>query len=469
MQASVTRRSKFRTACDRCYELKERCDRASPSAHCARCARLSVTCSTVRPVRPVGRRAQYTDSVTRLASKKSRKLAQNKPIIGSPLNVLPDLQPEEQELLSFFLSQSGNLDRFIAYPSSQSGKQQLFSVQLSSALPSFRDAFLACALSVKQLQTGTTGDADTTFSVRYILKAMDALRSLPVLSSQDAVLCHALGGLLAFSISSAIGVGVPDICRHCLGTTTPFMTTTVSDAQDDPWGSFLILLETMDCLMHRQKPILRIRVPTSVVIDCRLGLCLPLLPYYHDLCVISNTLLNTTDTNVLARLQKQLDEIHCIVEPWQPSQLNGLIERFDSTEIVHLLAQAKIYRLGALLVGHRLRYPFGQEDSQAEIWSKEVMMELEMARLVTKKPMRFVTLPFIIAAVEVREENLRVKTLECVDDCVDDFARFMQKATKTFLLRVWHERDADVTTRWFDSIHKPCPVLNALTATCSAG
>ncbi|KAF7892101.1 hypothetical protein EAF00_008403 [Botryotinia globosa] len=401
-------------------------------------------------MRPVGRRAHYTDSVTRLTSRKSRKQAQNQPSIDSSLNVLPSLQPEEEELLSLFLSKSGNLDRFIAYPSSQSGKQQLLSVQLSSALPSFKDAFLACALSVKQLQTDTAGDVGTAFSVRYILKAMDALRSLPVLSSQDAVLCHALGGLLALSISSAIGVGVPDICH-------------------DPWGSFLILLEMMDCLMHRQKPILRIRVPTSVVIDCRLGLCLPLLPYYHDLCVISNTLLNTTDVNDLARLQKQLDDIHCIVEPWQPSQLNELIERFDSTEIVHLLAQAKIYRLGALLVGHRLRYTFGQEDSQAEIWSKEVMMELELAKLVTKISMRFLTLPFIIAAVEVREESLRVKTLDRVDDCVDDFAHFMQKATKTFLLRVWHERDANLTTRWFDSIRKPCPVLNALTANCSTG
>ncbi|TGO16950.1 hypothetical protein BTUL_0022g00510 [Botrytis tulipae] len=468
MEAPATRNAKFRTACDRCYKLKERCERASVSVNCARCDRLDLSCLTVRPMRPVGRRAHHADSVTRLTSRKSRKLTQAQASVHSSLKVLPNLQPEEEGLLSFFLSQSGNLDRFIAYPSSQSGKQQLFSVQLSSALPSFKDAFLACALSVKQLQTDTAGDAGTTFSVRYILKAMDALRSLPVLTSQDAVLCHALGGLLAFSISSAIGVGVPDICRHCLGTTTPFMTT-VSDAQDDPWGSFLILLETMDCLMHRQKPILRIRLPRSVVIDCRLGLCLPLLPYYHDLCVISNTLLNTTDVSDLARLQKQLDDIHCIVEPWQPSQLNGLIERFDSTEIVHLLAQAKIYRLGALLVGHRLRYPFGQEDSQAEIWSKEVMMELELAKLVTKRCMRFVTLPFIIAAVEVTEESLRVKTLERVDDCVDDFAHFMQKATKTFLLRVWHERDANFITRWFDSIHKPCPVLNALTATCLTG
>jgi hypothetical protein len=383
--------------------------------------------------------------------------------------MLPNLQPEEKELLMFLLSQPGSLDQYVACPSFQSGQQQLFSVQLPAALPSLKDALLACAITVKQLQVGTAMGTDTTFSVHYILKAMDVLRSLPVLSSQDAVLCHALGGLLAFSISSAIGVGVPSICRHCLGTTTPFVGTTVSDANKDPWKSFLVLLETMDCLVYRQKPTLRIQVPASVVVDSRLGLCLPLLPYYHDLCVISSSLLNTTDVSILARLQKQLDDIHCIVEPWQPSHLDQLVEQFDSAEIVHLLAQAKLYRLGALLVGHRLRYPFGQEDAQAEIWSKEVMMELEMAKRVTKRSMRFVTLPFIIAAVEVRDQSQRLKTLELVEDCVDHYAQFLQKATKTFLSRVWHERDLNLTTRWFDSIYKPCPVLDSVNATCFNG
>lgn len=383
--------------------------------------------------------------------------------------MLSNPQPEEKELLMFLLSQPGSLAQYVACPSFQAWQRQLFSDQLPAALPLLKDAFLACAITVKQLQAGTAMDTDTTSSVHYILKSMDALRSLPVLSSQDAVLCHALGGLLAFSISSAIGVGVPDICRHCLGTTTPFVGTTVSDAHNDPWKTFLILLETMDCLVYGQKPILRIQVPASVFIDCRLGLCLPLLPYYHDLCVISNSLLNTTDASILARLQKQLDDIRCIVELWQPSHLDQLVEQFDSAEIVHLLAQAKLYRLGVLLVGHRLRFPFGQEDAQAEIWSKEVMMELEIVKRVTKRLMRFVTLPFIIAAVEVRDKSLRLETLERVDVCVDHYAQSLQKATKTFLSRVWNERDLNLTTRWFDSIYKPCPVLDSINATCFGG
>ncbi len=170
--------------------------------------------------------------------------------------------------------------------------------------------------------------------------------------------------------------------------------------------------------------------------------------------------------SILARLQKQLDDIHAAVESWQPSHSEQLVEQFDSADIINLLAQAKVYRLGALLVGHRLRFPFGREDAQAEIWSKEAMMEFEMARRVTKQSLRFVTLPFIIAAIEVRDESLRFQTLQRVDDYVDQYAPFLRQAAKTFLSRVWHERDLNLTIRWFDSIHKPCPVMDAIDAEC---
>lgn len=396
---------------------------------------------------------------------KRQNLEQTQLGVDACLNALPDLQPEEKELLMFLLSQPQSLDQFVVCSSFQAEQQYSLATQLPAALPLLKDAYLACAITLKQLQSGSVTDMDTRTCIGYISKAMSALRSLPVLRSQDAVLCHTLGGVLAFSIYSAIGVGVPDICRYCLSTTNPFVGTTMSDAHGDPWQSFLVILETMDCLVYRRKPTRKIQIP-AFVIDRRLGLCLPLLPHYHDLCVISNSLLNTTDVGILARLQKQLDGIHAVVESWQPSHSDKLIEQFDSVDIVNLLAQAKVYRLGALLVGHRLRFPFGYEDIQAEIWSKEAMMELEMAKLVTRRSLRFVTLPFLVAAVEVRDERLRFKTLQLVDDYVDHYAPFLRKATKTFLSRVWHERDMNLTSRWFDSIHKPCPVMDSIDATC---
>lgn len=467
METSVTSRNpKVRTACDRCYQLKERCQRATTSADCARCARLGLACLTVRPVRPVGRRTRpEKDSVPGTMWSKRRKLERYQPGVDACLDSLPDLQPEEKELLLFLLNQPQSLDQYVVCSSFQSEQQNSLLAQLSAAPPLLKDAYLACAVTLKQLLPGSGTDMDTSTCVGYISKAMSTLRLMPVLRPQDSVLCHTLGSVLAFSIYSAIGVGVPDICRYCLDTTSPFVGTATSDVHDDPWQSFLVILDTMDCIVHRRIPTRRIQVPTFVV-DRRLGLCLPLLPYYHDLCVISNSLLDTTDVSILGRLQKQLDGIHDVVQSWQPSHTDQLVEQFETVEIVNLLAQAKVYRLGALLVAHRLRFPFGREDVQAEIWSKEAMMELDIAKRVTKRPLRFVTLPFIVAAIEIREKSLRVKMLQCVDDYVDHYAPFMRKATKTFLSRVWDERDLNLTSRWFDSIHKPCPVMDYIDTNC---
>lgn len=459
MEKSVTKRNpKLRTACDRCYQLKERCERTTTFVHCARCERLGLFCATIRPVRPVGRRVQHE----RNASGKRREL-QHHQSTTDDIDAFLD-KPEEKELLQFLLGQADSMDNFVVCPSFQAEQQHSLAVQLSAALPLLKDAYLACAITMRQLQSDNVTDTDANTSIRYISKAMNTLRSLSNSRSKDAVLCQTLGSILAFSIYSAIGVGVPEICSFCLDTTSPSVETetTVASTHKVSWQNFLVLQETMNCLVYRQKPTLRIQVPASGIVDRHLGLSLPLMPYYHDLCVISNSLAHSTDLSALAFLQKQLNDIQSVVESWQPSKLDQLVTQFDSAEVVHLLAQAKVYRLGALLVGHRLRYRLGEEDLQAATWSKEIIMELEMAYKVTKRSIRFVTLPFIVAAVEVRDKASRSKTLKLVDDCVDQYAPTLKKATKRFLCNVWRERDSNFTGYWFDLVHKPCPVLDSL-------
>uniref|UniRef100_A0A093V390 Transcription factor ACEII n=1 Tax=Talaromyces marneffei PM1 TaxID=1077442 RepID=A0A093V390_TALMA len=449
MEVSVTRRNgrnpKLRTACDRCYQLKERCERTTTSVLCARCERLGLDCATIRPVRPVGRRVKHENQVSKLASGKRRKLQHHQHDIDSIDACLDN--PEEKELLQFLLGQTDSMDNYVVCPSFQAEQQHSLAAQLPTALPLLKDAYLACAITIKQLQSDNVADTDANSSIRYITKAMSALHSLSTSCSENAILCQTLGSMLAFSIYSVIGVGVPEICKYCLDTANPSVETgtTISRTNKGSWESFLVLLETMDCLVHRQKPTVRIQTPASGVVDRHLGLCLPLMPYYYDLCVINNSLAHSTDLAASALLQKQLNDIQSVVESWQPSNMDQLVGQFDSTEIAHLLAQAKVYRLGALLVGHRLRYRLGEEDSQAAIWSKEIIMELEMAYQVTKRCVRFVTLPFIVAAVEVRDKTSRSKTLKLVDDCVDQYAPTLKKATKKFLCNVWRERDSNFT------------------------
>ncbi|KAI9733799.1 MAG: hypothetical protein M1818_007066 [Claussenomyces sp. TS43310] len=466
-------RPSLRTACDRCYELKERCERASPLVGCNRCARLAQICSNARPVRPAGRRprrreksASTTSSILPSPAPAS-KAAQRPCQTDTRWRDLPGLPPEQKALLLFFLGQPGTLKSCVVSPGFSDAEQQSFAAPLPEAWPVLKDAYLACAGALRLLRplSETEVDADAIVNLRHASCAMKTLRFLPVKSSQDAAVCLTLGTALAIFVYSAVGAGVSDICHYCLSRAAPFVEAALLDPDVEPLLSFLILLETMECFVHRRKPTLRIPLRQSKHVDRHLGLCVPLLRYFYDFCVISHSLAATTDASLMARLFQQLDGIQHAVAAWQPSQPDDLIQRFEAAEVIHLLAQARVYRLAALLVSHRLRYLFGQEDGQADLLSKEIMMELELARRTTKQSIRCVTLPFIIAAVEVREPSARVKTRQDVEEYVDQFTPAVQKATKIFLLRVWRERDVKTTCSWFDSAHKPCVVLDSIDAT----
>ena len=93
-------------------------------------------------------------------------------------------------------------------------------------------------------------------------------------------------------------------------------------------------------------------------------------------------------------------------------------------------------------------------------------MELELAHRISQNRIRCVTLPFIVAAVEIQETGERIKALFNIDKYVDQFTPVVQNATRTFLSRVCNERDVQLTTCWFDSIYKPCAVLHAIDSTC---
>ncbi|KAK8000396.1 hypothetical protein PG990_012996 [Apiospora arundinis] len=469
MATSSQNNKSARRACDRCYELKARCQPVSSATKkCSRCERLDLDCTTARPVRPAGRKLQRRKFLVSVKSSKE----QAPDDIVAWLKGTSDLLPEERDLLVFLLGRPETLDCYVVCPSFQAAAQQALVTQLTAdALPTVKDAYLAFASALKQLNPKPTTGTDDI--VRHASSAMETLRSLPITDQEDAALCLTLGAALALSMHSTIGMGAADICRYCLTATLPFVEKAVaSDEHSKSWRGFMVLLETMDCLVHRQKPSLRLQAgAVEEGVDRHLGLCSSLLPYYYDLCVISHSLTSTTDTSVLALLHKQLDGIHASVEAWRPpihAAASRSTRQLESTEIVILLAQAKVYRLGALLVSHRLRHAFGERDEPADIWSKEILTELEIAQQITERPLRCVTLPFMIAAVEVRELGARDRTLECIDGYVEDCSPIVRGAARDFLRRVWRDRDLQITSCWLDSVHKPCPVIQSIEMQCAA-
>jgi hypothetical protein len=429
MAKSTANTRKLRIACDRCYDLKERCVRECITASCVRCERLRLHCSTDRPVRPSGRRPQHGKRT--VSQRSSTLLNRSEPAsndVSTKLRYVPDydLCAEEKELLMFLLGQPERVQSLVVLRSFAIIEQQTLAALLPFALPILKHAYLACAVWLKSLQYGTDEEVARNTGVLFASPAMSTLRTLSVTTEQDATLCLALGNTLALFVYSGIGYGVADICHYCISAVSTIVTSTPPSLPLESWKSFLELLEVMECLIHRRSPTLRAPQQLQERVDRKLGLCLPLLPHYQDLCIVSHSLSNETDASCIARIHAQLDKIHTAVDEWIPSHARQILDHFDSTELVHLLAQAKVYRLAALLVAHRLRHDFGSEDDKAGVWSKEVMRELELTKHMTKQPLRFVTLPFIVAAIEVRGTEARVSTLQAVKDYVDGFAPVIQ-------------------------------------------
>lgn len=467
MATSTLKTRTSRSACDRCYGLKERCARSAISVPCTRCDRLRLVCSITRPIRPAGRRPNnWNNSVCAATSSepvKSSTTKQHHLHIGLWLHDGINADFRERELLRFLLSQPNNFGHHLVSPSFQVTEHRSIVALLPAAMPFLKDAYLAYASALQFVQTDSATDIDMNAGYRYVSSAIGTLRSLRVANLQDATLCLTLGTVLVLSVYSLIGVGVAEICQYCLNATMAYTNTaTLWDQDMVSQHSFLVLMETTDCLVHCRKPTQRFTPQETAMIDRHLGLCLSLLPYYYDLCVISHSMVNNTDTTCLVYLYKKLDEVRAAIEAWRPPPLGNISLQFETIDIINLLAQAKVYRLAALLVSHRLRYPFGQQDSQANIWSNEIMMEFELTEWATKQASRCVTLPYLVAAVEIQECGSRIGALQNVDKYVDQFTPTVKQAAKQFLSRVWLERDNNTTHCWFHSVSKPCPVLHSL-------
>ncbi|KAL7907460.1 hypothetical protein GGI35DRAFT_89360 [Trichoderma velutinum] len=463
--ATFTRKGQnSRTACDRCYKLKERCARSAIDLACTRCDRLRLVCSFIRPLRRAGRRPNNgNNSVNATASSESIIYGTNKDHhtnIDSWFHSGINVDFRERQLLNFLLSEPKNFGRHLVSSSFEPTEHRSLVALLPTAMPFLKDALLSYANGLKFAQTSVAADTYINASHRYASSAIKILRSLNVTNVQEARLCLTLGKVLVLAVYSLIGIGAAEICQYCLNTTMAFTNVAISWDQDlASQHSFLLLMETMDCLVHCRKPTQRFLPRQTAYIDRHLGFCLSLLPCYYDLCVISHSMVNNTEVAFLVYLYKKLDEVRVAVETWQPPPLRDTTHQVKTVDMVNLLAQARVYRLAALLIIHRLRYPFGQQDGQANIWSNEIMKEFELADWATKQTTRCVTMPYIVAAIEIQSFGSRLKALENVDKYVDKFTPTVQRATKRFLSRIWLERDCNITHYWFKSVFKPCPVL----------
>lgn len=125
------------------------------------------------------------------------------------------------------------------------------------------------------------------------------------------------------------------------------------DPRLEPDMLYLVFMDTVECMLRRQLPVLRYRVRDPTLVHRLVGLCAPLLPITYNVCQIA---FESRSRSPSPRhfCPAFFDYLSALVATWQPLPPPDFRTTFTSQETTCLLIQANVLRIAILLVLHRL-------------------------------------------------------------------------------------------------------------------
>lgn len=368
------------------------------------------------------------------------------------ITLFPDWSHDEFNLLDIILHKQTKVDKYLIGPSFRDQHQQAFVNHLNAATPFVSDALIACA----PLLLGNQGVQQRAkyrhLGYRRAAAAIASLRHFEVHGDHDLSMVLILGvALVTFATHHSGGELL--LCRHILGL--------VKSRYDDGYSltrrlgsdgvSFLICLlgtETMDCLIRCEIPTMKIRPgDLDEVVDRFIGISAPLLSHFYELCQVARLIRHSScrrgDVLACETVEKALTELEEAITNWQPSVSACSLTvagRFTSTEVVLMSAQAKILRLTALLVLHRLRHAFGTRDDVAFEMANAIQDELDLVIRLTGQTIPFVDFAYLISSLEVTNPLERRAVLG-KSHLVVDFSPRWREQVETRILSFWAAKD----------------------------
>ncbi|KAI0126179.1 hypothetical protein BJ170DRAFT_583546 [Xylariales sp. AK1849] len=216
-----------------------------------------------------------------------------------------------------------------------------------------------------------------------------------------------------------------------------------------------VLMDTIECLIRREMPVIQLLAPDRCIVDRFLGVCASLLPLLYELCEQSYQ----AKTNGIMEKVSPWDpvedspytEIKRKIRDWAPELPSCFFTTYSALEVSIMLAQARSYRIAALLVIHRLRFPLGIEDLVAQRYADDILREISILKAWPSDAATGLGLdfPLLVATLELPGlgsdiykafEPLRFRRQH--SDEILDFIKFVTKA-----------RENGYCGLWFDLVH----------------
>jgi hypothetical protein len=282
--------------------------------------------------------------------------------------------------------------------------------------------------------------------------ALQKFRTISIHDSTEAAMVLSLGTAIATFELLTSGKDCRAIYGHMLSLIRPWYSDISSCPDMDIDVLCPVLMDTAECLVRREVPVIRFFVRDAAIVDRYVGLCSTMLPILYDICVLGHetkNLMHSRSGDIDDDLAEAIAEMEETTQRWQPTPPPGFAERFSSQEVVSLLTQARAYQGVALLILHRLRHKFGTEDMQGRLKSQRILSELELCYSITGQYGVHVALPFMVAALEVTDLQERQKLIgRLLTGRGNIYYQFAQKI-KGFLEYVWLRRDEGEIFSWF--------------------
>ncbi|KAJ5129840.1 Protein of unknown function DUF3468 [Penicillium bovifimosum] len=284
-------------------------------------------------------------------------------------------------------------------------------------------------------------------------KGLQRLRDVKISHAYDAACALFLGQTMyVFNVLTApYSNTAHSIVRSALMSTKQWLPKLVQAPIMDTITMTPILIDTVECLVHREVPIIRLDNQHRIIVDRYAGLCATLLPHLYDICEWSNAAKRespTAESEPDSAIHDRLDEIEETIRRWRPRTPTQLFDNYGRNAVLAMATQANVYRLAALLVIHRLRYPLGVEDETAQIHANGIFSELAFfAKQAVKETSALpVVFPLTMAMLEIEGpgeellERLSSFTVQNVSAVrLQEFVKLVRASRKSGFQGIWFD------------------------------
>lgn len=424
-------------------------------------------------------------------------------------HVLASLSVADRTLLGLILDRRTFADHFVLASSFADGMIEGMVRGLGMGLPEQKQPSplvglqLACAAKVADLlllRTNTTAaDVDDGYHCYYSQSAaaVDILRQTftpaRVVSEAEALVAIYLGiGIVTFDLMDA-GRSAHSVARFAIGVVRR-AAKLHQQRRRQPFGPGvdrdlvpLAYLDTCNCLVRRMVPAARLEVGGPPVVDRCIGVCGPLLPLLYDVCELSRDLRalqlasGTAGEGAAGQmggsgcrlgrmvqqcaLQQRRERLERALEAWEPALPGDFAAAYAAAEQAVVRGQARIHKLTATLILHRLAVSFDQDGGcggrGARLAAEMLRCMAELYAAAGRDPKEEragvgtfdyrLSLSLLVAAAELTSAADR---RDCLEDMfplvVSKLYPEVDRMLREFVGYVWTSRDEGFGGCWLD-------------------